>query len=59
MVTVKKTKKNAILKECPFAKIKCGDWCQLFLGEECVFQSMEYQLNEISNNLSDSKNNSD
>jgi hypothetical protein len=32
------------MKECPFAKKQCGDWCQLFTGKQCVLQSLDTWL---------------
>jgi len=32
------------MKECPFAKKQCGDWCQLFTAGKCIFQSLDNWL---------------
>ena len=32
------------MKECPFARKPCGDWCQLFENNACVLQSINSYL---------------
>jgi len=36
--------KSKLMKECPFAKKQCGNWCQLFTGKQCVLQSLDTWL---------------
>ena len=55
MAIIKKARKNGTLKQCPFANKKCGGWCQLFMGKECIFQSIDWFISQIANKQANKK----
>jgi len=43
------------MKKCPFSGKACGDWCQLFVNDRCIFQSLDTWLSMIMGNIEDLK----
>lgn len=37
-------------KKCPFSDKLCGDWCRLFNGTRCVFESIDNWLAALAFN---------
>ena len=35
------------MKECPFSRKTCGDWCQLFKNGKCIFESIDTWLDAL------------